>query len=213
MKEQSLYFIMGTADSETESVEGVLAEALASGITHFQLREKGANALTGTHLLQLASNCKTLCSNFGVPFIVNDDVALCLAVNADGLHIGQEDGSVRLAREQIGPDRLLGVSVHSLEQAKQAIEEGADYLGIGPVFVTSSKADARPPAGVRVINEVSKAYPQIPIVGIGGITEENVQVVWESGARGVAVISAISRSVNRQQTIHHLVRKEVSRWS
>lgn len=196
-----LYFIMGTADHPQSSVERVLKEALEAGITEFQLREKGPSALTGEALLGLALNCKELCGHYHVPFFINDDVELCIATDADGLHIGQEDGSVKAARLQIGPNRKLGVSVHTLEQAIQAVQEGADYVGIGPVFATSSKADARPPSGVSVIEDVRALYPDLPIIGIGGITEENAHVVWESGATGVAVISAIARSTNRQQTI------------
>lgn len=196
-----LYFIMGTADNPQRSVESVLEESLEAGITAFQLREKGPSATTGKALLELALNCKKLCARYNVPFFINDDVELCIASDADGLHIGQEDGSVKAARLQIGPNRKLGVSVHTLEQAIQAVQEGADYVGIGPVFATSSKADARPPSGVSVIEDVRALYPDLPIIGIGGITEENAHVVWESGATGVAVISAIARSTNRQETI------------
>lgn len=199
--DRHIYFIMGTADHPNQSIEKVLGEALEAGITAFQLREKGPSATTGKALLELALNCKKLCARYNVPFFINDDVELCIASDADGLHIGQDDGSVKAARLQIGPNRKLGVSVHTLEQAIQAVQEGADYVGIGPVFATNSKADARPPSGVSVIEDVRALYPDLPIVGIGGITEENAHVVWESGATGVAVISAITRSTNRQQTI------------
>jgi len=196
-----LYFIMGTADNPQSTVERVLEEALEAGITEFQLREKGPDALTGEALLDLAFNCKELCQRYNVPFFINDDVELCIATDADGLHIGQDDGSVKAARLQIGPNRKLGVSVHTLEQAIQAVQEGADYLGIGPVFATRSKADARPPSGVSVIQDVRALYPDLPIIGIGGITEENAHVVWRADATGVAVISAIARSSDRRQTI------------
>ena len=196
-----LYFIMGTSDNQDLPVEKILEEALEAGITEFQLREKGPHAKSGKALLELALNCKELCARHDVPFFINDDVELCITSDADGLHIGQDDGSVKAARLQIGPNRKLGVSVHTLEQAIRAVQEGADYLGIGPVFVTNSKADARPPSGVSVIQEVHALYPDVPIVGIGGITEDNAHVVWEAGATGIAVISAIARSTNRQQTI------------
>lgn len=192
---------MGTSDNQDLPVEKILGEALEAGITEFQLREKGPNALTGEALLDLALKCKELCRHYNVPFFINDDVELCIATDADGLHIGQEDGSVKAARLQIGPNRKLGVSVHTLEQAIRAVQEGADYVGIGPVFATRSKADARPPSGVSVIEDVRALYPDLPIIGIGGITGENAHVVWEAGATGIAVISAIARSTNRQQTI------------
>ncbi|WP_342527181.1 thiamine phosphate synthase [Chryseomicrobium sp. FSL W7-1435] len=209
---KNLYFIMGTADNTEQSIEDVLEEALSAGITEFQLREKGPGALTGDSLLELAKRCKELCARYKVPFFINDNVDLCIASNADGLHIGQEDASVREARAKIGPHRQLGVSVHTVEQAIQAMQDGADYLGIGPVYSTSSKADARPPSGVSVIKEVHALYPNIPIVGIGGITENNAPAVWEAGASGIAVISAIARSTNRRETIQ-LFKQGGAVWS
>ena len=183
---------MGTQNAAGKDPLTVLEEALKGGISHFQLREKGVGALSGEDLLEFAKSCQSLCKKYNVPFLVNDDVELALAVGADGIHIGQEDMDFGQARALIGKEKLLGVSVHSLEEAEIAIEAGADYLGMGPVYGTRSKADAKQPAGTAVIREVSSKFPDMPIFGIGGITPQNAEAVWEAGAAGAAVISALA---------------------
>ncbi|MFD1862537.1 thiamine phosphate synthase [Planococcus chinensis] len=190
----SIYFIMGTSNAKEKEPHFLLNEALAAGITHFQLREKGETALRGEALEKFARECQALCTQYGVPFIINDDVELALAIGADGVHVGQEDMHCGDVRALIGAEKVLGVSVHSEEEAAQAIAGGADYLGMGPVFATISKNDAKEPAGVRKIIEVTRKYPQVPIVGIGGITSENANEVWQAGAAGIAVISAIAQA-------------------
>lgn len=187
----AIYFIMGTINSKEKEPLFLLKEALAAGISHFQLREKGPTALRGEALGKFALECQMLCQAYGVPFIINDDVELAIAIGADGVHVGQEDMQCDDVRALIGPDKILGVSVHSIEEAEKAIAGGADYLGMGPVFGTSSKSDAKSPAGVRKIIEVAKQHPNIPVIGIGGITPANADAVWRAGAAGVAVISAI----------------------
>lgn len=183
---------MGTQNAAGKDPLTVLEEALKGGISHFQLREKGAGALSGEDLLEFAKSCQSLCKKYNVPFLVNDDVELALAVGADGIHIGQEDMDFGQARALIGKEKLLGVSVHSLEEAEIAIEAGADYLGMGPVYGTRSKEDAKQPAGTVVIREVSAQFPDMPIFGIGGITPQNAAAVWAAGAAGAAVISALA---------------------
>lgn len=190
----AVYFIMGTQNAVGKDPLSLLEEALQGGITHFQLREKGAGALRGRDLLEFAENCRDLCSRYEVPFLINDDVDLALAVGADGIHIGQEDMDCGQARALIGNEKMLGVSVHSLEEARIAIDAGADYLGMGPVYGTRSKADAKRPAGTAVIQEVAGHFPDTPVFGIGGITPQNAGAVWQAGACGVAVISALSRA-------------------
>lgn len=185
---------MGTSNAKEKEPHFLLSEALAAGITHFQLREKGETALRGEALEKFARECQALCTQYGVPFIINDDVELALAIGADGVHVGQEDMHCGDVRALIGAEKVLGVSVHSEEEAAQAIAGGADYLGMGPVFATISKSDAKAPAGVREIIEVTRKYPRVPVIGIGGITSENASEVWQAGAAGVAVISAIAQA-------------------
>ncbi|ANU24778.1 thiamine-phosphate diphosphorylase [Planococcus donghaensis] len=185
---------MGSRNSETKDPFTILEEALQGGITHFQLREKGSGALTGYALRNFALRCQQVCQNYSVPFIVNDDVELACSIDADGVHVGQDDETAFQVRQLIGEEKLLGVSVHSVEEARLAIQAGADYVGMGPVFGTTSKADAKKPAGVEEIKAVKREYPQLPIVGIGGIIPENADQVWRAGVSGVAVISAIANA-------------------
>lgn len=188
----SVYFIMGTANAAGRNPLVILEEALNGGISHFQLREKGAGALTGDELVTFAVECQKMCRSHRVPFIVNDNVDLACAIDADGVHIGQEDLGCALVRKQIGKDKILGVSVHSVEEAKRAIADGADYVGMGPVYGTRSKDDAKPPAGVAGIIAVKKVFPALQVVGIGGITPENARAVYQAGAESVAVISSLA---------------------
>ncbi|UOY91662.1 thiamine phosphate synthase [Ectobacillus sp. JY-23] len=188
----TVYFIAGSNNCK-ENLETVVEQAIQGGITLFQFREKGNDALHGEQRYALAQRVQRICQENGVPFIVNDDIELALSLDADGVHIGQEDEAASLVRERIG-NRILGVSVHSVEEAKQAIRDGADYLGIGPIFPTSSKADAKRVQGTAVLEEIRKQHIDIPIVGIGGINVKNAKQVIRGGADGISVISAISQS-------------------
>lgn len=190
----AIYFIMGSQNTGTKDPLQVLEAALKAGITHFQLREKGDRALTGSALVDFALRCQQLCRNHGVPFLINDLVHLACHIEADGVHVGQDDLAVNRTREMIGKNKLLGVSVHSLEEAQAAARNGADYVGMGPIFGTASKADAKEPAGVKEILAVKKDLPDLPIVGIGGITPDNAAQVWEAGVSGLAVISTIAEA-------------------
>lgn len=189
-----VYSILGTENTVGKEPLLVLESALKAGIDYFQLREKGPDALAGVELLEFALACKELCRRYQTPFIINDDIELAWAIGADGIHIGQDDAPASTVRKIVGADKILGVSVHSVKEAKRAVESGADYVGMGPVFATSTKSDAKDPAGVGGIEAVKAAYPDLPIVGIGGIHSGNAETVWAAGAAGVAVISAISQA-------------------
>lgn len=146
-----VYLVMGSVNTTQDPVE-VLHQAIAGGITLFQFREKGTGALAHEARITLAMRLREVCSQHGVPFIVNDDVELAVAVEADGVHVGQEDADAALVRARIGDGRMLGVSAHSVEEARRAVQAGADYLGVGPMYPTRSKADAHAvlgPAGWR----------------------------------------------------------------
>ncbi|WPK11254.1 thiamine phosphate synthase [Lysinibacillus louembei] len=202
MKRASLavYFIMGTTNCQRDPLV-ILGEALQAGVTIFQLREKGEGALQGEALLNFAKRCQQLCRTYGVPFIINDDVALALAIDADGVHVGQDDSELAKIRSQFA-DKIIGVSVHNNEEMQTAVAGGADYVGIGPIFATNSKADANEPAGVTFLQKARASYPDFPIVAIGGITPERTAQVLAAGADGVAVISAICQSDNIAQTVN-----------
>jgi thiamine-phosphate pyrophosphorylase len=126
----------------------------------------------------------------GIPLIVNDRVDVALAIGAEGVHIGQDDMPAAIARRLIGPDRILGVSARTVEEAIQAERDGANYLGAGDVFGTPTKPDAGPPIGVEGLRQIVRAV-SIPVVAIGGVTPQNAPAAVEAGAVGVAVISAV----------------------
>ncbi|HDX9578151.1 TPA: thiamine phosphate synthase [Bacillus pseudomycoides] len=185
-----VYFIMGSNNCRKDPLQ-VMKSALDGGVTLFQYREKGDGALMGEKRYAFAKQLRSLCKEYNVPFIVNDDVELALALNADGVHVGQDDENIQIVREKMG-DKIIGVSAHTIEEARFSIENGADYLGVGPIFQTSTKKDAKAVQGTAGLRFFRESGIEIPIVGIGGITVDNATSVVEAGADGVAVISAIS---------------------
>ncbi|MFI8707726.1 thiamine phosphate synthase [Bacillus sp. NPDC077411] len=185
-----VYFIMGSNNCSKDPLQ-VMKEALDGGVTLFQYREKGDGALTEENLYTFAGQLQSLCKKYHVPFIVNDDVELAIALDADGVHIGQDDENIQIVREKMG-DKIIGVSAHTIEEARFAIENGADYLGVGPIFQTNTKKDAKAVQGTAGLRFFRESGIEIPIVGIGGITTYNAASVVEAGADGVSVISAIS---------------------
>lgn len=197
-----VYFIMGSNNCLVNPLE-VVEAALKGGVTLFQFREKGTGALKGEEKAELASNIKSLCKEYGVPFLINDDIELAIALGADGVHIGQEDEPASIVRGKIG-EKILGVSVHTLEEAKKAVSEGADYLGIGPIYQTSTKEDAKEESGTALIEQIRAVGMDIPIVGIGGITAVNAGAVVKAGADGVSVITAISMAASPLQAAKDL---------
>jgi thiamine-phosphate pyrophosphorylase len=201
-----VYFIFGSNNCLKNPIE-VLEEAIAGGISIFQFREKGKDALQGLEKVELAKVLQSICKENGIPFIVNDDIELALEISADGVHIGQEDEPVESVREKIG-DRILGVSAHTMKEAQAAVDAGADYLGIGPIFPTKTKEDAKAVQGTVLIEELRVNQFTIPLVGIGGITAENANSVIKSGADGVSVITAISLAQNIKDATRQL-RKSV----
>ena len=164
----------------------VVRESLDGGVTMIQLREK---SLDEGKFLEEAKELQALCRERHVPFIVNDNVDIAKAMDADGVHVGQDDMSALDARAKLGPDKLIGVSAHTVEEALLAEKQGADYLGVGAVFPTSSKSDVGE-MSYETLKAICKAV-SIPVVAIGGISGENVGKLAGSGICGVAVISAI----------------------
>ncbi|PEZ06160.1 thiamine phosphate synthase [Bacillus sp. AFS018417] len=203
-----VYFIMGSNNCCKDPLQ-VMKEALDGGITIFQYREKGEGALTGEERYAFAKQLQSLCKEYNVPFIVNDDVELALELDADGVHVGQDDEGIKTVREKMG-DKIIGVSAHTIEEACFAIENGADYLGVGPIFPTNTKKDAKAVQGTEGLRFFRESGVEVPIVGIGGITIENAASVIEAGADGVSVISAISLAdspYNSTKKLAELVKK------
>ena len=161
-------------------------EALDGGVTFLQLREK---QIDSELFLQEAQELKELCKQYQVPFVINDDVELALKVDADGVHVGQSDMEAGDVRKKLGKDKIIGVSAQTVEQAVMAEKHGADYLGVGAVFPTSSKDDAQE-VDYETLKAICQAV-QIPVIAIGGINAQNVDRLKGSGICGAAVISAI----------------------
>lgn len=164
----------------------VVKESLDGGATFIQLREKN---LDEAAFLEEAKDLQALCKEYGVPFVVNDNVDIAVAMNADGVHVGQSDMEAGNVREKLGPDKIIGVSAQTVEQAVLAEQRGADYLGVGAVFPTGSKDDANE-ISIETLKAICEAV-SIPVIAIGGITQQNVSELGGSGICGIAVISAI----------------------
>lgn len=164
----------------------VVKESLDGGVTMLQLREK---TLEEDKFLEEAKLLQTLCRERKIPFIINDNVDIAVAMDADGVHVGQSDMEALDVRAKVGPDKIVGVSAQTVEQALLAEKHGADYLGVGAVFPTGSKDDADD-VSYETLKAICKAV-SIPVVAIGGISQENVSRLAGSGICGVAVISAI----------------------
>ena len=187
-KDLLLYAVTDRHWLEEKSLYEVVKESLDGGVTFVQLREKN---LSDEIFLEEAKVIKELCDEYKVPFVINDNVDIALAMNADGVHVGQSDMEAGDVRVKLGPDKIIGVSAQTVEQAVLAEKRGADYLGVGAVFPTGSKDDA-----IEVSHETLKAICEavsIPVIAIGGITRDNVKELAGSGICGIAVISGIDR--------------------
>lgn len=185
-KDLLLYAVTDRHWLNNRTLTDVVRESLEGGVTMLQLREK---TLAEPAFLAEAKELQALCREYHVPFIVNDNVDIALAMDADGVHVGQSDMEALDVRAKLGPDKIVGVSAQTVEQALLAEKHGADYLGVGAVFPTGSKDDAD-----DVSYDTLKAICQavsIPVVAIGGINRDNVARLADSGICGVAVISAI----------------------
>ncbi|WP_028042737.1 thiamine phosphate synthase [Candidatus Stoquefichus massiliensis] len=177
-------------------------EAIKGGVTCVQMREKHLDIST---FINDAKDIKKLCLKYGVPFIVNDNVEVMLAVDADGIHVGQHDMQAKDVRKCIGPDKILGVSAQTVEQAIQAYQAGADYLGVGAVFSTSTKDDAVE-VSIQTLQKICQSVP-IPVIAIGGIDMTNILKLKKSGIKGVAVVSAIMAQDDIQKATMQLKEK------
>jgi thiamine-phosphate pyrophosphorylase len=169
------------------SHEDLARLGIAGGADTIQLREKGGST---RRMIEVAKSMAVVCQKAGVPFIVNDRIDVAMASGADGVHLGQSDFPIPLARSLLGKDKLIGGSAATLEEAQICLSEGADYIGFGPVYGTCSKDDAGPVSGPAVLKQVVETI-RLPILAIGGIRADNIRTVMKAGAYGVAVISAV----------------------
>jgi thiamine-phosphate pyrophosphorylase len=181
-----LYAVTDRTWLKGRSLTHVVEEAIKAGITFLQLREKD---LDNASFLQLAREVKSVADKYEIPYVINDNVEVAMSCGADGVHVGQDDMAARDARRIIGPDKILGVSAQTVEQAVLAEKNGADYIGVGTVFPTSTKLDAEA-VSFETLKEICEAV-SIPVVAIGGINKDNAMKLAGSGIDGIAVVSAI----------------------
>jgi len=208
-----LYFIAGSQDfyslkgSPREHLLDCLNQALQAGIRCFQFREKGKYALRNkTQIRQLAQQCQKLCKQYNVPFFINDDIDLALAINADGIHVGQEDKPIEQVIALSQGKLKIGLSINNIAQAlAHAQRKEIDYFGVGPIFETQSKADATPAVGLDLLKTIRSLGISKPIVAIGGIQPKDVQAIIQAGANGVAVISAITQAPRVEKAVNALL--------
>ena len=194
-----LYAVTDRAWTGEQTLYEQVEAALKGGVTCVQLREK---EMDETAFLQEAKDICALCHRYGVPFIVNDNVDVAIACQADGIHVGQEDMAAGEVRRRVGDAMLLGVSVHTVEEARRAVRNGADYLGLGAVFPTSTKTDVD-----QMTNETLRAIcdaVDVPVVAIGGINRGNLLNLSGSGVDGVALVSAIFSAEDIEDTCRKL---------
>jgi thiamine-phosphate pyrophosphorylase len=200
MADFSLYLVTDRGLSLGRSTADIVRAAVAGGVTCVQLREKSCPT---REFMAEARAVRAILAGTGAPLIINDRVDVALAVGADGVHLGQADMPIADARRLTGPDMLIGVSAECVEDAVRAEAEGADYVGVSPVFSTPTKTDAAPALGLAGVAAI-RAAVSLPLVGIGGIGPANAEGVIRAGCDGVAVVSAIVSASNPEKAAAYL---------
>jgi thiamine-phosphate pyrophosphorylase len=196
----SLYLVIGPDATAGRDVTSVALAAVRGGATMVQLRYKAG----ASEIMQAAREVIEVLRPTGVPVIINDRVDLARALGAQGVHLGQGDTPPAEAREMLGEDAIVGLSITNPEQLKNVDPDVVDYLGAGPIFETGSKADAAPPLGLEALSQIAGGV-RLPVAAIGGITEANATAVIRAGADGLAVISAICAADNPEEAARTLV--------
>lgn len=200
-----VYFICGSQDiPDGSTIHEVVREALEAGVTMFQFREKGPGARVGGEKELLATELFNLCKQYHVPFIVNDDVTLAKQIQADGIHLGQDDAALSDVASHF-KDKIIGLSVGNVKEYHNSDLTHVDYIGVGPMYATRSKDDANQPVGPEMIPTLRQYVDDLPIVAIGGINVNNANEVVKSGADGLSVISVIAKSEDISETVQHLL--------
>ncbi len=199
-KNWDVYGILDSMDANKNKVLRVAREAFESGVKVLQLRDKKAEE---EDLISIGAALMDLAKEYGAALIVNDSIEIAKHINAHGVHLGQADVPIQKARELLGSEKLVGISVHSVEEAIRAVTAGADYLGINGVFPSRTKPELTP-LGLQMITNIRITLPDVPLIGIGGIRTDNASTVVAAGADGVAVISALFGTDSISQACHEL---------
>lgn len=183
----SLYLITDRGIIKDRCLKDCVEEAIKGGVTIVQIREKDAST---REFYNIAKEVKEVTDKYNIPLIINDRLDIALAVDAAGVHLGQSDMSIEVARKILGEEKIIGISAGNLEEALEAEKSGADYLGIGAIFYTGTKKDIDEPIGLEGLKEIINKI-KIPSVAIGGINKDNTEDVIKTGVNGISVISAI----------------------
>jgi len=196
-----LYLITDRSFLNGRDLKNCIEDALKGGATLVQIREKDTST---RDFFQVAKEIKEVTSKYNVPLIINDRIDIALAIDAEGVHLGQSDMPIAIARGILGKDKIIGISANNLDEALEAQKNGADYLGLGPVFYTGTKKDIKEPIGLTGLKELTKNI-NIPSVAIGGINKENAKSILDSGVNGISLISAILGSENIEKATVELL--------
>ena len=200
LRNADLYGITGECFSHGRDNIAVAEDMLKAGIPVLQYREKEKSM---RKKYEQCVRLRELASRFGALFLINDHIDLCLAVEADGVHIGQDDLPLEAVRRLIGPDKIIGLSTHSPEQAEDAVRRKADYIGVGPIYRTFTKKDVCDPVGLSYLRYAAE-HVSLPFVTIGGIKEHNVAEVVRNGAKCVCMVSEIAGAENIEETVKNI---------
>ena len=201
-KTLALYLVTARYDWKEEDFLKKVEEACRSGVTLVQLREKECST---REYYELAKKVKTITDTYQIPLIIDDRVDICLAVDASGVHIGADELPVEVVRNMIGNDKILGVTAKTVERALEAEQHGADYLGVGAIYPTTTKVITHP-TSIETLRKIATTV-SIPIVAIGGIKEDNMEPLKGTGIAGVAIVSEIMKAENIQEKCQSLRRK------
>ena len=196
----SLYLVTDRGLARGRSTLEIVKAAVQGGVTCVQLREKECSTLD---FIEQALEVKDFLKSRGVPLIINDRVDVALAVAADGVHLGQTDMPLKIAQQIVPDSMIIGISAESVEDAIEAQQGGADYLGVSPIYTTPTKTDTAPPLGLQGL-QVIRAAVDLPLVGIGGLNRDNSAAVIQNGGDGVAVVSAIVAAEDPMQAANEL---------
>jgi thiamine-phosphate pyrophosphorylase len=197
-----LYLVTDRTQTRGRDLLWVLEQALEGGVNAVQLREKD---LGGRDLFDLAERARRLCERYRASLFINDRIDVALAVDAAGVQLGKTSLPIGTARTLLGPEKLIGASIHSLKELTEAQTDGADFVLFGPVYFTPSKASFGAPQGLAALQNIVE-NSVLPVYAIGGITSENTNAVKNLGVRGIALIAAIISAENPKQTAHSIVR-------
>ncbi len=199
---KGIYLVTDQRACMEKSIESVVLEAIEAGVSCVQLREKDASSRL---FFERAMVLKSILKSKRIPLIINDRVDIAMAVNADGVHLGQSDIPYEQARRLMGPDAIIGLSVETWEDVKEAENLGVNYLGVSPVFATPTKTDTKDPWGLEGLGKINN-YSRHPLVAIGGLSELNAQKVIRAGADAIAVVSAICSAKDTFLATNELVK-------